>query len=67
VVDGGDDVEFEFAVAGRLEDARVDLDLLDSGAVQFFERGYDASLLSCSGGSVDKEMREVVALGLYGC
>jgi hypothetical protein len=33
VVDGGDDVEFELAVAGRLEDSRVDLDLFNTRAV----------------------------------
>ena len=33
VVDGGDDVEFELAVAGCLEDSSVDLDLFNTGAV----------------------------------
>jgi len=39
VVDGRDDVEFEFPVGGGLEDARVDLDLLDAGAVEGAEGG----------------------------
>ncbi len=33
VVDGGDNVEFELAVAGCLEDSRVNLDLFNTGAV----------------------------------
>jgi hypothetical protein len=33
VVNGGDNVEFELAVAGGLEDSRIDLDLFDTGAV----------------------------------
>jgi hypothetical protein len=33
MIHGSDDVELEFAVAGGLEDARVDLDLFHAGAV----------------------------------
>lgn len=48
VVDGGDDVEFELAVAGRLEDAGVDFDLFHSRPVQFLQCRDDACLLACS-------------------
>lgn len=61
---GCDDVEFEFAVAGRLEDARVDLDLFHAGPVQFFQCRDYAGLLPGAGGTVDQEMREVSTLSL---
>jgi hypothetical protein len=47
-----------------LEDARVDLDLLDTGAVEFFEGRDDTSLLAGTGWAVDKEMWKVTALCL---
>lgn len=64
MVDGGYDVEFEFAATGRLEDAGVDFYLFDSGAVEFFEGGDDAGLFSCAGGAIDEEMGEIAVLGL---
>ena len=64
VVDGGDDVEFEFAVRGRLEDARVNFDLFDAGAVEGAEGGDYASLFAGAGGAIDEKVREVGGLGL---
>jgi len=58
------DIEFEFAVRGRLEDAGVDFDLFDTGAVEFFEGGDDAGFLASTGGPVDEEMGEIAALCL---
>ena len=46
VVDRGDNVEFEFAVARGLEDACVDLYLFNTGAVELLERGDDAGFLA---------------------
>ena len=66
VVDGGDDVEFELAVRRRLEDAGVDFDLLDAGAVEGAEGGDDAGLLAGAGRAVHEEVREVGGLGLEG-
>lgn len=65
MVYGSDDVEFEFAVRGSLEDARVDLDLFDTGAVKLFECGDYARLLSCAGRTVYEQMWEVAALCLH--
>lgn len=48
VVDGGHDVEFELAVAGRLEDTGIDFDLFHSRPVQFFQCRDDACFLACS-------------------
>jgi hypothetical protein len=45
VVDGCYDVELEFPVGGGLEDSRVNLYLFDTGPVELFERGNNASLL----------------------
>ena len=67
VVYGCDDVEFELAVRGRLEDAGVDLDLLDTRAVEFFERCNDTRLLACPRRSIDQKMGEVTALCLDCC
>jgi hypothetical protein len=67
VVYGCDDVEFELAVRGCLEDTGVDLDLLDTRAVEFFERCYDTRLLACTRRSIDQKMREVTALCLDCC
>jgi hypothetical protein len=64
VVYRSDDVEFEFAVCRGLEDARVDLDLLDTGAIQLLECCDDARLLACAGRTVYKEMWKVTALCL---
>lgn len=64
MVDGRDDVEFELAVAGRLEDSVVDLDFLDAGAVQFLERCDCACFLARAGGAVYQEVWKVAALGL---
>jgi hypothetical protein len=36
VVDRGDDVELELAIAAGLEDAGIDLDLFDAGPEQLF-------------------------------
>jgi hypothetical protein len=48
VIDGCDNIEFEFPVRRSLEDACVDFDLFDSGAIEFFERRDDARFLACS-------------------
>lgn len=53
VIDGGDDVEFNFAVGGGLEDSGVDFDFLDAGPVEFFEGGDDAGFFPGAGGTVD--------------
>jgi hypothetical protein len=65
VVYGSDDVEFEFAVRGGLEDACVDLDLFDTGTVEFFECCNNARLLSCARRAIYEEMWEVAALCLH--
>lgn len=65
VVDGGDNVEFELAVRRGLEDARVDFDLFDAGAVELFEGGDDACFLACSRGAVDEQVGKVTALCLH--
>jgi len=54
MVDGGDNVEFEFTVRGSLEDTRVNLDLFDTGTVELFESGNDARLLACTRRAVDE-------------
>lgn len=41
-------VELEFPVARGLENSCVDLDLLDSGAVEFFESRNNPSFLACA-------------------
>ena len=64
VVDGGDDVEFELAVAGGLEDSGVDLDLFDAGAVEGAQGGEDAGLFACAGWTEEEEMGEVGRGGL---
>ena len=66
MVDRGHDVEFEFSVRGRLEDARVDFDLLYTGSVEFFQCCYNSCFLACARGPVDEEMGEVAALSLRG-
>ena len=65
VVDGGDDVELELPAAAGLEDAGVDLDLLDARPVQLLQRRHDAGLLAGAGGPVDEQMGEVAALRLW--
>ena len=64
MVNGGNDVELEFAVGCGLEDARIDLDFLDTGAVELFEGCDDTCLLSGTRGTVDEKVREVTALRL---
>ena len=64
MVEGSDNVEFKFAVRGGLEDARIDFNLFDTGAVEFFERRNNARLLACARGTVYKEMWEIAALCL---
>lgn len=64
MVYGGYDVEFELAVRGGLEDARVDLDLFDTGAVELFEGSDNAGLFASARGAIDEEMWEVAALCL---
>jgi len=64
VVDGGNNVEFEFTVRGGLEDTRIDLDLLDTGTVEFFESGNNARFLACTRRAVYEEMWKVPALCL---
>jgi hypothetical protein len=49
-----------------LKDAGIDFDFFDTGTVEFFEGGYDASLLASAGGSVDQEVRKVPRLCLDG-
>jgi hypothetical protein len=49
-----------------LEDAGVDFDLLDARAVELFESGNYTGFLSCTGGTVDEEVREVAILSLLG-
>lgn len=67
MVDAGDDVELEFAGArGGLEGASIDLDLLDTGAVEGTQRGEDAGFLAGAAGAVDEEMGEVGGGGLGG-
>lgn len=52
VVDRGYDVEFQFAARRRLEDARVDLDLLDAGSEKFFEGGHYSRLFASAGWAI---------------
>lgn len=66
VVHGGDDVEFDFAVGGGLEDARVDLDLFNAGTVELLEGGDDTGLFAGAGRAVDQQVGEVAGLGLGG-
>ena len=49
-----------------MEDSRVDLDLFNAGAVELFERRYDAGFLACARGTVDEKMGEVSGLCLGG-
>lgn len=44
----GYNVEFEFPVTRGLEDSCVDLDLLNSRAVEFFEGRNNPSFLACA-------------------
>lgn len=46
VVDGRDDVEFDFAVGGGLEDAGVYFNLFDAGSVELLQGGDDAGLFA---------------------
>lgn len=46
MVNGGNDVEFEFSITCGLEHSCVDLDLLDSRAVQFLQRRDDSGFLA---------------------
>lgn len=64
MVYGCDNVEFELAVCGRLENTSVDLDLFDTRTVQLLESRNNAGLLACARRSVNEEVREVTALCL---
>lgn len=64
MIDGSDNVEFEFTVRGGLEDTCINLDLFDTRAVEFFESCNNARLLACAGRPVHEEMWEVAALRL---
>lgn len=64
VIYGGDNIEFELSIRSSLENACVDLDLFDTGAVQFFQRSYNPGLLASARGSVDEQMWEISALSL---
>ena len=48
VINRRDNVELEFPVTRRLEDSGVDLDLFNSGAVQFLECRDNSSLFACT-------------------
>ena len=67
MVYGCNDVEFELAVRGCLKDTGVDLYLLDTRAVELFERCNDTRLLACTRRSIDEKMREVTTLCLWFC
>lgn len=67
VVNGSYNIEFEFAIGRRLKDACVNLNLFDTGTVQFFEGCDDSRFLAGAGRSVDEEMGEVAALCLLRC
>lgn len=60
-----DDVELKLSVGRCLENARVDLDLLNPWTIQFFQCGYNACLLSCARGAVYEQMGKVPTLSLY--
>jgi hypothetical protein len=47
-----------------LENARIDLDLFDTGTIEFLEGCDNASLFAGTGWTVDKEMWEITALCL---
>lgn len=64
VVNGRDDVELELPVAGGLEDAGIDFDLLNSWPIQFLQCRNDSSLLPCARWPVDEKMWEIPALCL---
>lgn len=66
MVDRGDDVELEFLVRGGLEDTRIDFDLLNSRAVEFFESCDNSGFLASARGAVNKEVGEVAGLCLTG-
>lgn len=64
MVDGGYNIEIELAIRRGLEDASVNFDLFDTGAVEFFQCRYDSGFLARSGGAVDKKVWKVAALRL---
>lgn len=64
VVHGCDNVELELAVAGGLEDTRVDFDLFYAWSVELLESSYNSGFFAGARGAVDEEMREVAALCL---
>lgn len=64
MVDGRDDVEFELAIRGCLEDASVDFNFFDARAVEFFESRDDAGFFASTGRAVDEEVWEVAGLCL---
>ncbi len=64
MVDGSDDVEFQFSVRGCLEHAGINFNLFDAWAVEFFQGCDDAGFLPGARGPVYEEMREITALCL---
>ena len=59
VIDGGDDVEFEFTVTRRLKDPSINFDLFYPWSVEGSEGCEDTGLLASAGGAVEEEMWEV--------
>jgi hypothetical protein len=49
-----------------LENARINLDLLDTGAIELFECCDNACLLASTRGSVYEKVWEITALSLIG-
>lgn len=64
MVDGGYDVELELSIGCRLENPRINLYLLYTWPVEFFEGRNDTGLLSRARWSIYEQMREVTALSL---
>lgn len=64
MVDGSDDIEFEFAIGRGEKDARVNLNLFDAGTIECFEGADDASFLAGTGWAIDEKVREVTRLCL---
>lgn len=64
MVDGRDDVEFELAIRGRLENARVNFDLFGAGAEEGFQEAEDPGFFASTGGSIEEKVGEVAAFCL---
>ena len=59
MVNGGDNVEFQFPIGRGREHTSVNFDFFSTTAIQSAKSGEDTGLFACAAGAIEEEMGKI--------